>query len=545
LRAVTKPPPAPQETNAAEAASLAALQVQNARLTTERDTYRRLYLETMELARKLELGLAGRGRERELGDTNPLSLLSLMSGDDTPPATPPGDDDQDKKKQKVAGHERAKPTGRQPLPESLPRVEIEVVPPEVVKAGTENFERIGEDVSETVERRPASLVVVRTVRPKFVPKERARGDETRVVQGEPLELPIPKGLAGPSLLADTIVKRWSDHTPLHRMERIYGRDGLTLARQTICGWHLDLSRLVAPLVEAMWKDAYAAPYLCVDATGVLVQHPEKCRNGHFFVVAAPERHVLFAFSEKHNNAAVDALLGGYEGVLVADAHTVYDHLYLNGKVREAGCWAHTRRYFFKALSSEPRRARVALALIGDLFAAERKLRNVSPEVRKAQRKTEHEPIVAAFERWCDDESLKVLDETPLAKALGYAKNQRGALRTFLSDGCLPLDNNWSERELRRIAWGRDNWLFIGSEDGGDAAANFISLLASCQLHGLEPHAYLRDLFCLLPTWPASKVLDLSPARWEQTLRRVDVLAALSQNVFRKVATGVIEPAAKK
>jgi transposase len=542
LRAVMKPPPVPPETALAEEARVATLLVENAKLTTERDTYRRLYLETMELARKLELGLVGSGREKDLGDTNPLSLLALMSGGEVPP-TPPSDDDE--KKQPVSAHERAKPTGRKPLPESLPRVEIEITPPEVLKAGTAQFERIGEDVSEVVERRRASVVVVRTVRPKFVPKGQARGDETHVLQGEPLALPIPKGLAGPSLLADTIVKRWADHTPLHRMERIFGRDGLELARQTICGWHLDLSTLVAPLVEAMWKDALAAPYLCVDATGVLVQHPEKCKRGHFFVVASPERHVLFAFGEKHNSAAVDSILGDYKGVLVADAHTVYDHLYLKGEVREAGCWAHTRRYFFKALPSEPQRARVALAFFRNLFEAERKLKNVSADERRSQRKTEHALIVTAFETWCDEEALKVLDETPLAKAITYARNQRAALRTFLDDGRLPLDNNWSERELRRIAWGRDNWLFVGSEDGGEAAARFISLLASCQLHGLEPHAYLRDLFCLLPQWPESEMLDLAPARWEQTLRRVDVLAALTHNVFRKVALGVIEPGAKR
>jgi hypothetical protein len=178
------------------------------------------------------------------------------------------------------------------------------------------------------------------VRLKFVPKGQARGDETQVLQGEPLELPIPRGLAGPGLLADTIVKRWADHTPLHRMERIYARDGLFLSRQKIYGWHLTLSDLLRVLVEATWGVALDSPYLCVDTTGVLVQHAEKCERGHFFVVAAPEKHVLFRFSEKQNNAAVDAMLAAFMGVLVADAHAVYDHLFLGGKVREAGCWAH-------------------------------------------------------------------------------------------------------------------------------------------------------------------------------------------------------------
>jgi transposase len=519
---------------------ISGLRTDNEKLKSERDQYRRLYLDMLETARKLELGIVGRGRERDLGDATPLSLLALMNGGEVATPVPAAES----AKQPVASHERAKPTGRKPLPEKLPRVTVEVVPDEVQKAGLDAFERIGEDVSETVERRPAAVVVVRTVRPKFVPKGQARGEETAVLQGEPLELPIPRGLAGPGMLADTIVRRWADHTPLHRMERIYGRDGLELARQTICDWHIALSRLVRPLLDAMWADALDSPYLCTDATGVLVQHAEKCRNGHFFVVAAPQKHVLFEFSQKHNGAAVDELLAGYKGVLVADAATVFDHLYATGDVREAGCWAHTRRYFFKALSSEPKRARHALDLIGKLFDEERQIKGVAPDLRLKVRDVNHRAIVKEFEEWCDAESLQCVDESPLAKAIGYASNQRTALRTFLDDGRVPIDNNWSERELRRIAWGRDNWLFVGSEDGGDAAANFISLIASCQLQGLEPYAYLRDLLCLLPWWPKSQVLDLSPARWAATSALPDVQQALADNVFRKVTLGELEPPRK-
>jgi transposase len=518
----------------------AGLRTDNEKLKAERDQFRRMYLEMLELARKLELGIVGRGREKDVGDTSPLSLLALMNGG--APAPEPAAEPE---KQKVEAHERAKPTGRKPLPEKLPRVTIEVVPEEVQRAGLDAFERIGEDVSETVERRPAAVVVVRSVRGKYVPKGQARGDETEVLQGEPLELPIPRGLAGPGMLADTIVKRWADHTPLHRMERIYGRDGLELARQTVCDWHLALSKLVQPLVDAMWADALDSPYLCSDATGVLVQHPERCKRGHFFVVAAPEKHVLFAFSERHNAAAVDEILGAYKGVLVADAATVFDHLYAKGDVREAGCMAHARRYFFKALSTEPKRAREALAFFTELFDAERALKGAPPEDRKAQRARVHARILDRFEAWCDAESLKVVDEAPLAKAIGYARNQRAALRTFLSDGRLPMENNWSERELRRIAWGRDNWLFVGSEDGGTAAANFVSLIASCQLHGLEPYAYLRDLFCLLPWWPKSQVLDLAPARWKTTADQPDVQKTLAENVFRRITLGEIEPDPKR
>jgi transposase len=509
-------------------------------IKNERDNYKRLYLDTLALCKKLELGVVGRGRERDLGDPNQLtmSILGLMTGGpETQAHTEPEKDD-------VRGHQRAKPTGRQALPENLPRVEVTVLPPEVEQKGLEAFEKIGEDVSETVERRPASLVVVRVNKPKYKLKGGDPKYETKIFQAEPPELPIERGLAGPTLLADTIVKRWEDKLPLHRQERIYGRDGIQLSRSTICGWHLQLAILVRPLLEAMWQDAFRAPYLCIDATGVLVQNKEKCRTAHFFVVASPDRHVLFGYSPKHNAAAVDALLDGYQGTLVADAHAVYDHLYEDGKVIEAGCWAHVRRYFFKSLSSEPERARHALEAIGKLFAIERTLDKQTPEIKLSTRKRDSAPILDAFESWCDSEFTRALDQTPIARALGYARNHRAALRRFLDDGRLPIHNNWSERELRRQAVGRKNWLFLGSDDGGETNAAFVSLIASCQLHHLEPLDYLRDLLCLLPSWKAKNVLELSPLHWKETSARDDVRKALASNIFRRASLGDPEPGSK-
>ncbi len=420
------------------------------RISTERDGYKKLYLETLDLCRKLERGLLGQKREKlSAGDAQiTMSLLGMLLGGEAAanaaePIPAPVEE--------VRAHTRQKPTGRKPLPEELPRVDLEVLPPEVQRGGLDAFERIGEDVTETLEWRRASLVVVRMHKPKFVPKGRDRAAETTVFQAPPPELPIERGLAGPGLLAETIVRRWQDHMPLHRMERMFAREGLELARSTICGWHGELAKLVRPLIETMWQDALTAPYLCTDATGVLVQAKEKCRHGHFFVVAAPERHVLFAYKPKHDGATVKDLLGGYKGTLVADAHAVYDHLYKSGDVVEAGCWAHARRYWFKALTVDPERARQALALIGALFRLERAHATSPPDQRLAVRKREAAPIVEKFFAWCDAEADRVLDETPSAKAIGYARNQRAALSRFLDDGRLPIHNNFSERELRREA----------------------------------------------------------------------------------------------
>jgi hypothetical protein len=303
----------------------------------------------------------------------------------------------------------------------------------------------------------------------------------------------------------------------------------------VCTWHGELAALVAPLIVAMWKDALASPYLCTDATGVLVQAKERCKTGHFWVVIAPERHVLYAYSVKHEGAAVDRILGGYRGYLVADAHVVYDHLYKNGDVTEVACWAHTRRYFFKALESDPERARRALALIGALFRVERAIADAPPGKRRAVRERESRPLVERFFSWCDAEAAAVLDETPISNGIRYARNQRAALERFLADERLPVHNNASENALRREVVGRKNWLFLGNDEAGGTNAAFVTLLASCQLHGIEPVGYLRDLLCLLPSWPAARVLELAPAYWQKTVEQQDTQQRLAANVFRSAS----------
>jgi transposase len=508
-------------------AGRAMLEATLAVATEERDRYKELYVKQLELCRKLELGILGQKSERFVAEGQlTLSLLGMLLGEAEQKLRPPP-------KIEVAAHARPKPTGRKPLPEHLPRVDVTVLPEEVERGGLDAFERIGEDVTETVERRPGSFVVVRVHRPKFVPKGRDPLAETKVSQMPALELPIPRGLAGPGLLADTLVRRFQDHQPLHRLERIYGREGLELARSTLCGWHAELSTLVRPLIEAMWQDALASPYLCTDATGVLVQDRPKCHSGHFWIMAAPEKHVLFNYSRKHDGAAVDEMLAGYKGYLVADAHSVYDHLYRGGKVVEVGCWAHARRYFFKALDSDRELATTGLTHIRALFDLERAHATLPPETRLAARRALGKRLVDGFFAWCEVEILRALDETPIQKALRYALNQRAALSRFLDDGRLPIHNNFSERELRREAVGRKNWLFIGTDDAGEVNANFVSLIASAQLHDLEPWAYLRDLLCLLPEWPQKRVLELAPAYWSKTVDALRVGELLAANLYRR------------
>lgn len=513
--------------------SLESTKAALAEVEAERDEYRQLYIETMERCRKLELGLM-RSKSERLPDNDAqlsLGVLSLVLNE-RQQAELDAALEAANAEQLIPEHTRRKPTGRKPLPEHLPRVEVEVLPPEVQKRGLDAFERIGEEVSEVVERRPAAIVVARVIRPKFVPKDRDRESLTKILVADPLALPIPRGLAGPGMLADTIVRRWQDHMPLNRLEDMYARDGVDLARSTMCGWHAALAEVVQPLVDAMRADAFKQPYLCVDATGVLVQQHERCRTGHFWVLVAPGRHVLFEYTRDHSSDAVDDVLAGYQGYLVADAHVVYDHLYATGDVVEVNCWAHCRRYFFKALDSDPERAKVALGFIGALFRIERTLADAPRKKKEKIRDKRARPIVDAFFSWCDAEVDKVLDETPIAIGIRYARNQRVGLSRFVEDGRLPIHNNMSELALRREAVGRKNWLFVGSDDAGAVNATFTSLLASCRMCGVEPWTYLRDVFCLMPDWPEHELLDIAPLHWAATSARDDVRERLDANRFR-------------
>ena len=500
-------------------------------LAEQRDHYKALYQEMLQRCAKLERGILTQQKSEKLQGAETVmseAMLGLLFGD-----RPPSEDyATETTVETVREHERRKPTGRKPLPEHLPRVEVELIPDIVQREGLDAFERIGEETSEHIDRIPACSMAVLVRRPKFVRKDRDRGGDTTVYIADPHDLPIPRGLAGPGMLADTLVRRWQDHMPANRLEGMYAREGLELARSTICGWHEQLVPLVEPLIAAMREDAFAQPYVCTDATGVLVQAKEHCRRGHFWVLIAPGKHVLFEYTRSHDSEAVDGILADYEGYLVADAHAVYDHLYEDGTTVEVNCWAHARRYFFKAMGSDPQRAELALKWIGALFRHERAFADKPRKKRETLRQKHSAPVVERFFAWCDEQWPLLLESTPIYDGVRYARNQRKGLSRFLSDGRLPLDNNISERELRRQAVGRKNWLFVGSDDGARANAVFTSLLASCRMHDLEPWAYLRDLLCLLPRHPKHRVLELAPAYWKLALERDDVRLRLDRDPFR-------------
>ncbi len=496
----------------------------------------------------------------------------------------------------------AKPHGRRDLSlEDLPVEKITLEPPERLLPGGEALVRIGEEVSEHIDRRPASLVRVQVIRPKYKMPEavavpQATGAEnagagTSVPEATPTasepapadaevaqevagagtknggtgtgvaediatasqapvdavkppakpgsiviaelpERPIPRGIAGPGLLAYVLVSKYADHLPLHRQEKIFRREGLHLPRSTLCGFVQGSVVLLSRIVDAMWEEAKAnARWICIDATGVLVFAKGKCRRHHFWVMVAERDHVLFRYTKSHDGLVPAKLLEGYRGHVIADASSVYHELYRREPgIIECGCWSHARRGAFEALSSDEPRALVIIGFIGLLYDAQLLATDPKTGVTDGpKRKADAQPVIDKLYAWIEAEKPKVGSETPIAKAMNYIVNHRAPLTRFLDNGMLRLDNNLSEIELRREKVGAHNWLYCGSDDGAHWNATAVSLIASCQLHDIEPWAYLRDVLTLLPSWPAKSVLALSPKYWNETRQQPDTqqrLAAL-------------------
>lgn len=433
-----------------------------------------------------------------------------------------------------AQKEPPKPHGRRDLSlENLPVEEIRLEPPERLLPGGEALELIGEEVSEHVDYRPSSLVRVRVVRPKYKRPMPATGeaDHPGPIVIAPLpERPIPRGIAGPGLLAHVLVSKYADHLPLHRQERIFRREGLHLPRSTLCGFVQGSVVLLNRIVDVMWEDAKThALWLCIDATGVLILAKEQCRRNHFWVVVAQRDHVLFRYTKTHDGLVPAGLLEGFRGYVLADASSVYHELYRRETaITEVGCWAHARRRGFDALSSDEPRALVLIGFIGLLYDAHLLATDPKTGITDgARRKVEAQPVIDKLYSWIAAERPKVDDDSPIAKAMNYVVNHRVHLTRFLDDGRLRLDNNLAEAELRREKVGLNNWLYCGSDDGAHWNAVVVSLVASCQLHGIEPWAYLRDVLTLLPSWPAKNVLALAPKYWNETRQQPDTQQRLA------------------
>ena len=408
---------------------------------------------------------------------------------------------------------------RRPLPDHLPREEIvHVQACACPKCGGE-LRRLGEDVTEVLEYVPASFKAIRHVRPKFS----CRRCES-ITQAPMPSLPIERGRPGPGLLAHVLVGKYADHLPLYRQSEIYAREGVELKRSTLADWVGRSAALLAPLVEALRKEVMASDVLHGDDTPVPVLAPGtgRTKTGRLWAYVRDERPhngsrapaAVFFYSPDRKGERPAAHLKTFKGVLHADGYAGFNAIFEQGAIAEAACWAHVRRKFFDvhAANGSPI-AKEALDRIAALYGVEEEARGRPPDERRRLRQQKAKPLIDDLRAWLASTKLKLSPKTDLAGAIRYALGRWTALVRYLDDGRLEIDNNAAERAIRPLAIGRKNYLFAGSDKGGERAAAFYSLIGTAKLGGLDPRAYLRDVLARIADHPINRIGELLPWNW--------------------------------
>jgi transposase len=342
-------------------------------------------------------------------------------------------------------------------------------------------------------------------------------------------MPIAKGLPGPGLLAHLIVSKYTDHMPLHRLERIYERQGYFLHRSTLCDWLGACANLLRPLYDLMVSVVLQSRALHTDDTTVKMQEPvtHLLSTARLWVYLGDGAHPynVFDFTLNRKRDGPQQFLADYQGYLHADAFSGYDGLYLpdprtaTARIWEVACNAHARRKFYEARGSDASRSHQALAYYRQLYELERAAKDLSDAQRLQMRQDLAVPILEQFRKWLGAQRPEVLPKSPMAEALGYALNNWAALVRYTEAGFLAIDNNVAEREMKRVAIGRKNWLFVGSANGGQTAAVLFSFTSTCARLQIEPWAYLHDVLTHLPRTPAANLGELLPARWQAARRQ--------------------------
>jgi transposase len=431
----------------------------------------------------------------------------------------------------VASFTRKKPV-RAPLPAHLPRERVVIAAPSSCPCCQGKLVKLGEDITETLEVIPRQWKVIQTVREKFT----CRGCE-KIAQAPAPFHPIARGRAGANLLAMILYAKFGNHLPLHRQSEGYAREGIELDVSTLADWVGACSMTLAPLVELIRRHVMAAARIHGDDTTVPVLATGKTDIGRLWTYVRDDRPfggqdppaAVFFYSRDRVAAHPVGHLASYSGILQADAYAGFNSLYdpkrSPGPITEAACWAHGRRDFFKQadLGKSPL-ALEAVKRIDAIFAVERTLNGVPADHRRARRQETVAPMVADLEAWMRTERARLSRHNDIAKAMDYMLKRWAAFTRFLDDGRICLTNNAAERTLRCVAIGRKNWLFAGSDRGGERAATIYTLIATAKLNNIDPEAWLADVLRRINDHPAGRLSELLPWRWQKPSRDVAVAA---------------------
>jgi len=406
---------------------------------------------------------------------------------------------------------------RQALPEHLPR-EVKTYQPQVSACPDcgGDLRKLGEDVSEVLEYVPARFRVIRYVRPKL-----SCASCERIVQEPAPSRPIERGLAGPGLLAHVLVAKYCDHQPLYRQSEMYAREGVELERSTLADWVGGASRLLEPLVEAISRHVLATGKLHADDVPIPVLAPGngKTKIGRLWTYVRDDRPcgettppaVWFAYSSDRRGEHPRQHLRSFRGFLQADAYAGFHHLYDGGQIQEAACWAHVRRKFYELhVAHNSPIAAAAIEHMAGLYAIESEIRGRPPEERLRERNSRSRPLLETLHSWLESTLQQVSRKSEIAAAIRYALSRWRALLRYCEDGRLEIDNNAAERALRAVALGRKNYLFAGSDAGGERAAALYSLIGTAKLNGIDPEAYLRYVLERIAEHSINRIDELLP-----------------------------------
>lgn len=433
----------------------------------------------------------------------------------------------------VSGLERAKPK-RKPLPDHLPRLEI-VYEPDDDSACTcpdcgAGMARLGEDVTEVLDYVPGRFQVIRHVRPKYACKAC-----DAITQAPAAAMPTPRGRATPSTLAHLLVSKYCDHLPLYRQSEIYAREGLELDRSTLCDWVGQAVWLLDPIVAAIRRHVFAAEKIHGDDTTVPVLAPGlgRTKTGRLWVYVRDDRPfcgegppaAAYFYSPDRAGEHPAAHLKGFTGFLQADGYAGFKALYDPartdpGPITEVACWAHCRRKFFDVWeATKSPVAKETLDRIAAIYAIEAKAQ-FAPVVERLAHRGETAPLLTLFFAWAEKTEAKLSAKSTLAEAFRYTIKRREALTRFVTDARLEVDNNIAENAMRGIALGRKNYLFAGSDAGGDRAAAMYTLVQTAKLNRVNPEAYLKDTLAKIADGhPISRLDELMPWRSSPMERR--------------------------
>lgn len=400
-------------------------------------------------------------------------------------------------------------TGRMKLPASLPREQVIIEPQE----DTTGLKKIGEEITEELERIPGKLFVRQYIRPKY-----ARLDSQGIIIGNLPSRPIDKGIPGPGLLAQIVIDKYTDHLPVHRQIQRFEREGIKLSSSTLTGWIGSTCDLLDPLYNELKKQVLSADYLQADETPIKVLDKDKkgtTHRGYHWVYHAPiQRLVLFDYREGRGREGPQECLRDFKGHLQTDGYAVYEDFDKKSCITLLHCMAHARRKFDEAKDNDLDRASYVLTEIQKLYALEREVKSqeLSTQQRQLLRQQKAIPLLINLKAWMVDNYRSVLPKSTIGQALYYSLQRWDKLMLYTTDGKLEIDNNLVENAIRPVAIGRKNYLFAGSHNGARRAAMLYSFLGTCKINGIDPLQWLGDVLDKIPDYPVNKIHELLPSK---------------------------------